>query len=233
MHPSAGTSIEEFELIAGKWKQTEKSVLALDIDGVLIHPSEELDGGRWDSRMRQDLGMDPASLHQAFFAKYWPEIITGQRDLKEDLATALSDIRARVSVEQVITYWFERDARADHTVAALVQEWRRETGGRSVAVSNQEKYRVAYLRDHVGLGQLVDCIFWSGDMGVTKTDPKFYVLATDKLGVEPSQIWFFDDDHRNVEMAAAAGWNAFQFVDVQHMRSALASDNQPSRSALH
>jgi putative hydrolase of the HAD superfamily len=218
-------------LTGRKWKQAENNVLALDIDGVLVHPSEELDGGRWDSRMSLDLGIDPDSLRQKFFVKYWPEIIVGQRDLKQDLAAVLPDIHPQVSAEQLMAYWFEHDARVDQAVAELVQEWRQETRGRSVAVSNQEKYRVAYLREYVGLSQLVDYIFWSGNMGVTKSDPEFYVSATNKLDVEPGQVWFFDDDIRNVEVAAAAGWNAHLFVNVQQMRVALASDMAPSKTS--
>lgn len=215
-----------------KWSQAEKSVLALDIDGVLVHPSEELGGGRWDSRMSLDLGIHPDSLRQKFFAKCWSEIVVGQRDLKRELAAVLPDIRPEVSAEQLMNYWFEHDACVDQAVAEIVQDWRKETRGRSVAVSNQEKYRMAYLNEYVGLSQLVDDIFWSGDMGITKSDPEFYVAATNKLNAEPGQVWFFDDDARNIEVAAAAGWNAHVFVNAQQMCAVLAADIASSEASL-
>ena len=211
------------KLSSRSWSRAEDNVLALDVDGVLVHSSEELGGGKWDSRLALDLGIDPESLREKFFAKYWSEIIVGQRDLKEDLAIVLPELHPQVNAEELVAYWFAHDACVDQSVAELVQEWRRETGGRSVAVTNQEKYRVAYLGDNVGLGNLVDCVLWSGEMGVTKSNPDFYAAAIKRMDVEPDRVWFFDDDIRNVEVAASAGWNAHLFVNVELMRVTLSA----------
>ena len=210
------------ELSSRDPKQRSDYVLAIDIDGVLVHPSEEFAGGAWDSHIAADLGIDPEALGKKFFARLWPEIVIGRRDLKESLAGILPELQPNIGVDEFIAYWFEHDSRVDEAVADILQEWRKKTGGRSVAVSNQEKYRVAYLRNDVGLNDLFDYILWSGDLGLTKSNPEFYSVAVDRLGVAPEYVWFFDDDIRNVELAAKAGWNAHLFVSVDEMRAILA-----------
>jgi putative hydrolase of the HAD superfamily len=198
-------------------------VLALDLDGVLVHPRADLTGG-WSSRLAADLGIDPGALGSRFFDTYWPEVIVGQRDLKEALAAVLPGLHPGVTADQLIEYWFSHDARLDQDVLAEAQDWKKRTGGRCIAATNQEQYRMAFLQAQTGLGDLFDGLFWSGDLGLTKADPGFFGRAAARLNIAADRIWFFDDDRRNVAMAASAGWRAFPFVSAVQLREVLEAD---------
>ena len=198
-------------------------ILALDLDGVLVHPSAGLDGA-WNTRLAADLGIDPAALGARFFGVHSPAVIVGRRDLKESLGQVLPGLHPAVTVEELTAYWFSRDARLDQEVAAELSSWKRRTGGQAIAASNQEKYRVAFLRAQLGLDELFSRIFWSGDLGMTKSDPGFFHAAAASMNADPDRIWFFDDDPQNIAVASAAGWRAFQFTGAAGMRKVLEAD---------
>jgi putative hydrolase of the HAD superfamily len=67
---------------------------------------------------------------------------------------------------------------------------------------------------HHGFEAITDVIVYSHEVGVAKPDPAIYAIATRKLGVEPHEVVFLDDDDSCVEGARAAGWHAVRHVDT-------------------
>ncbi|MBX7266896.1 HAD-IA family hydrolase [Micromonospora sp. Llam7] len=198
-------------------------VLALDVDGVVVHPHERFRGGPWDTDIQRDLGIDPRALGQHLFKPYWPEIIVGKRDLRETLDLVLPELNPDVTVDEFLGYWFTNDARLDAAVAAEIRAWRERTNGPCIAVTNQEKYRIAYLTEQVGLGELFDHVVWSGELGLTKSNLDFYLAAQATVGCDdPRRMWFFDDDQANVAVAGEAGWRAHFYAGFDEMRRQLA-----------
>jgi len=57
--------------------------------------------------------------------------------------------------------------------------------------------------------------------GVLKPDPAFYALASERFGLEPSQVLFFDDSEWNVRAAQAFGFDVHHFTDPAGVRPAL------------
>jgi putative hydrolase of the HAD superfamily len=57
--------------------------------------------------------------------------------------------------------------------------------------------------------ELFDAVLISGEVGARKPEPRIYLLATERLGVEPKECVFVDDLLQNVEGARAAGMEAF------------------------
>jgi len=198
-------------------------VLAIDVDGVLVHPNPDLGGGAWDSRIDQDLGIDPRELGSKFFRTYWSEVVVGRRDLRETLAAVMPSLNPSVSADEFISYWFANDGHLDELVAAELRKWRERPGAITAAVTNQEKMRVAHLRQRLGFDELFDHIVWSGDLGITKSSPEFYIRAQEIFGVKPHEIVFFDDDQPNVDLANAAGWRAFHFQSIATISDALST----------
>ncbi|MHA7987324.1 HAD family hydrolase [Rathayibacter sp. CAU 1779] len=47
--------------------------------------------------------------------------------------------------------------------------------------------------DAVGLGPEVDAVVASGDLGVAKPDPRIFLLASERLGVEPAEAVYVGD----------------------------------------
>lgn len=93
-------------------------------------------------------------------------------------------------------------------VAAL-----RERGVRTAILSNDPGGPGADRLRELGGGRFVDHVVLSGDVGVAKPDPRSYLLAAQRLGLEPAQCVFVDDLVVNVRAAAAAG-----MVGVHHDR---------------
>lgn len=197
-----------------------KTVLALDVDGVLVHP---LDGLRtWDARIADDLGIDPKLLSQLFFKRRWRPVVLGQKDLKAELAQFLAEVRSSVTAEEFVDYWFKHDGRVDEAVLAEASRWRGGAEDRAIiAVSNQEKYRVTYLWDVAGLGKLLEGGLWSCQLGLSKSDPEFYARANNDLVPHAHAIVFFDDEPKHVELASRAGWRSYVYRSADDFAAQL------------
>src|SRR5204862_2181724 len=127
-------------------------------------------------------------------------------------------------LEEFVAYWFEKDAAIDRTVLAEAWAWRKRTGGRCFAASNQEHHRVAYLRDTVGLSEHFDEIIYSAALGICKPDRVFFTNAQTRMGVTAAQsILFVDDRAANVDGARICGWGAMLYRGPDSLSRALAS----------
>src|SRR3546814_15982369 len=72
---------------------TEAAALMVDVDGVLV-TGRPRDGRPWATGLREDLGLDPAVLHRAFFAPHWHAVVTGRAPLRPALAAAATTRRS-------------------------------------------------------------------------------------------------------------------------------------------
>ena len=64
------------------------------------------------------------------------------------------------------------------------------------------------IYDHDLMDSLFDAVVISGDVGLHKPDPAIYLLACERLGVEPADAVFVDDLRENCEGAEAVGMAA-------------------------
>ncbi len=107
------------------------------------------------------------------------------------------------------------NARTDITTAMLSNtnesHWKRQHDGRGgFPAASRLKIRLA-----------------SHELGVAKPDPAIYRVATERFGVSPGEILFFDDLPDNIEAARNAGWQAkridYEGDTCAQMRAHLAS----------
>jgi putative hydrolase of the HAD superfamily len=70
----------------------------------------------------------------------------------------------------------------------------RERGYGVGIISNWDR-RLASLLNGMGLGELVDTIVCSADVGLRKPDPRIFELACERLGVSPSDAAHVGDHH--------------------------------------
>lgn len=59
----------------------------------------------------------------------------------------------------------------------------------------------------------VDCVVESSKVGVRKPEPRFYEIACEQLGIEPSEAVFLDDLGINLKPARAMGMTTIKVVD--------------------
>ena len=188
---------------------TSSPVLVLDIDGV-VSLAQPGSAQPWFATLQADWGFDHDEMARDFFqGGEFLQVLRGRLDLYVALHAYLETKGLADRLEQFVDYWFEKDAVIDGAVLTQADAWRRRTGGRCFAASNQEHHRIAYLRDTVGLGRHFDDLIYSAALGVCKPDRVFFTTAQARMGVQAAQsILFVDDAAANVDAARACGWRA-------------------------
>lgn len=184
--------------------------IMLDVDGVLIDGRPE-DGRNWSFSLHEDLGIEPSVLIEKFFMKSWADIVTGKRDLLPELSEVLAKIPVKVTVEELVKYWFEMDSRI---VDPVLRDCRaaRQNGVSVILATNQEHLRARYLMETLRLEKEVDGIIYSAQAGVRKPDAGFFEQAVRVSGLQPKDLLLVDDTPANVMAAAEAGWRSVQWT---------------------
>lgn len=193
--------------------------LLVDVDGVLVR-GRPADGKPWASGLEADLGLRPADLHAAFFARHWEEIVLGRAGLIDRLSEALREIAPHLTAEGLIAYWFEQDSRLDR---ALLDELAAErAAGREIHLAtNQEHLRADFLMRTLGLAPHVDGMHYSAALGCRKPDPAFFLAVAGRLGRPPGELLLIDDTPENLEGARAAGCRAVPWTGETSLAALL------------
>jgi len=194
--------------------------LMIDVDGVLVsgRPS---DGRHWATDLEADLGLSFAILQEAFFKRYWEDIVTGRADLRERMANTLPQIAPQLSAEQVLAYWFRQDSLLDHELLDYLAALRH--GGLPVYLAtNQEHERARYLMETLGLAAHVDGCHYSAAVGHGKPAPEFFDAVARKVGLPAGELLLVDDSEENVRAAIAAGWQAAHWTGRQRLSALMA-----------
>jgi epoxide hydrolase-like predicted phosphatase len=84
---------------------------------------------------------------------------------------------------------------------------------RTGIVSNSFVGATERERDRYAFQDLVDVIVYSHEAGCEKPDPRIYLIACDRLGVEPREAVFVDDIPEWVEAARRVGMHGIIFRD--------------------
>lgn len=181
--------------------------LVFDADGVIIVPPH-----RFMVYQKQELNLDPNSTRE-FFQGVFQDCLVGRADLKEAIAPFLPRWGWSRTVDDFLRLWFQVEHNINEPLVEAVQHLRQQ-GFRCVVATNQERYRLAYMRDEMGFGHLFDGLFGSADVGAVKPTLEFYERVTSRLSVDPGDIVFWDDSEGNVKGARAFGWRAEHFTDM-------------------
>ncbi|WP_068256443.1 HAD family hydrolase [Janibacter corallicola] len=176
-------------------------VLLWDCDGVLQH-------GRFDWRRRLDARVRPGFARRVFEAEL--PALRGERSLRDVLSQLLEEERREhgdpgVTLEDLLDLWEQFDV--DPEAVDLLREVR--AGGiRCLFATNQQDYRVEFMRRVGTYLDLVDGAYWSSRMGAMKPDRAFFEHIVADLGLPAHEIGFVDDVPANVEAARAVGIRA-------------------------
>jgi putative hydrolase of the HAD superfamily len=176
------------------------NVLVLDVDGVLCVPP-----GLHAARIERELGLTREHTREFFHGEF-RKCLVGDADLKEAIRPFLVEWRVRSSVDEFLDEWFATEHVIDERIIGLVGGLRR-SGIRCALATNQERYRLEYLRHQMGFAEHFDAIFGSAEIGVVKPEVRFFNHVAAAMQVAPSELMFFDDHQGNVDGARAAGWD--------------------------
>ena len=191
-----------------------------DLDGVL----RQFDPGH-PARVEAESGLPAGTLHRvAFDAVRIATALDGRvafDDWRDAVATALEQDHDVADGRTVADRFFAVEAGAvDHEVLALVRGVRRHV---RVGLLTNATSRLADELEVLRLGDEVDVVCNSWEMGVAKPDARAFTLAAERLGVTAGDCFFTDDRPENVAAARAVGMSAHHFDGVDGLRNALAS----------
>jgi HAD superfamily hydrolase (TIGR01509 family) len=79
----------------------------------------------------------------------------------------------------------------------------------------------AFVRELFPAGAVLNPMFWSADIGLSKAGPEAFAAVTARLGIDREAILFIDDSAANADRARAAGWDAIRFVSNDQLIEAL------------
>jgi epoxide hydrolase-like predicted phosphatase len=89
--------------------------------------------------------------------------------------------------------------------------------GHKVAVlSNTVKPHADY-QNKIGVYQIFDAVILSNEVGMKKPDPKIYKYLLNILNLKADEVFFVDDDIKNVEAAEKLGMHAILFLSAKQL----------------
>lgn len=170
--------------------------LLIDIDGVLV--KREMN---FSEKYAKEYGI-PLEQVVFFFKNDFQRCTVGKVDIKEVLPSYLERWGWGKSVEEFLEYWFSSECSLDESLMQELKALRKE-GIKIYLATDNEVCRLQYILDIIGLRDISDGVFASGNMGVKKEDEAFWRMVLETL--EGETILFVDDDPQNVEIAKQQG----------------------------
>ena len=185
-----------------------------DADGVICI------GAKFGVALEKEYGI-PAARLKAFFADSFFDCVTGRSDLKQRLTPVLPSFGWPSTVDAFLQFWFERENVLCPDALACVQTLR-QRGHRCYLGTNQEAYRVAYMRNAMGLERAFDTVFPSCEVGAAKPAPQYFEEVRRRIDCPRESLFLIDDSLRNVAAAKSCGWRALHYRGTADLTKILA-----------
>lgn len=197
-------------------------IVLFDADGVLTLPEEV-----FSVVYAQSHGLDPEPFEQ-LFKNNWKPIVTGKKDLKESIAENPELWQWQGNADDLLEYWFKTEDVRNEELIGLIQEMKNR-GVPCYLATEQEKYRGEYMKN-VMFKDLFDGYFVTAELGVSKTEPKFFEMIIDNLktkysDIEPKDITFFDDSQSKVDTAKSVGIDGHLFTGADQVKAFVATSS--------
>jgi len=175
--------------------------LIFDLDGVIITYKKN-----FAEAYATEFGVDVANIYY-FFANDYPDCAIGRSSLRDKIEKYIPAWEWQGDAESLIRYWFDSQSTVDTRLLDLIESARR-SGHECYVASDQDSTRSAYVRRLVDFDRAFDGYFFSCDVGATKAEGAFFEYVMDQLGCGPSDVYFWDDNPKNVATARQTGITA-------------------------
>ena len=117
----------------------------------------------------------------------------------------LSAMRKEIYDDMVADPQVLRDNQWPHTISFL--RVARETGCRTALATMSYRKEALHVLKSLDLEQYLDEVLTREDVAQPKPDPEIYLLAAEKLGVEPRDCLVIEDSPNGAQAGVAAGMN--------------------------
>jgi FMN phosphatase YigB (HAD superfamily) len=136
-----------------------------DADGVVIQSE------MFSHKYAQEFNLNTRELDN-FFKNDFQECLVGKSDLKIALKPWLKKWKWTKSVDEFIDYWFTSENNLNLELIRTIIELRKNKVI-CILATNQEKYRLEYMRKEMGFEKIFDKIYSSSIIGYKKPEIQF------------------------------------------------------------
>ncbi len=184
--------------------------IVLDADGVAIRSEP------FTVKLEKETGITKL---QPFFRGVFRECVVGNLELRDILPEYLEDWGWKEGVDGFLDFWFQAENKPDRKLLNEVGQLR-DQGAKLFLATNQERNRLAFMRDEMGFASLFHHCFASCEIGFRKPDLAFYeAIANDDRLKSCKRVVFFDDREENVDPARKMGWKGIVYRDIDDFLS--------------
>jgi putative hydrolase of the HAD superfamily len=176
-----------------------------------------IEGERFSSRFSREYNVPMEELNQ-FFDNEFKSCILGKADLTEVIKPYLKKWNYAGSIDDLLKYWFEKGYSLNAEIIDAINNLK--TAGKiCILATNQEKYRLSYMRKGMGLENIFDFIFCSSEIGLKKSQEGFFEKIMEKIPeIKKEEVLFFDDREENIVAAQKFGFNAKLYKNIEDLK---------------
>lgn len=180
------------------------TTVLMDADGVMIASAYlEL----------TSFGIDSAILQPFFNSQTFKNCLVGIEDLRDCLPSAIDEWAFPGTLDELLDYWFTSQNDPNKILEDAVATLRSNDVDVYLA-TNQEKYRLAYMREAMGYNNLFSGVFCSCEIGVMKPNVQFFEYILTELNIPGESVLYWDDSASHIEGAKQLNINAHLFKDT-------------------
>ena len=187
--------------------------ILFDCDEIIIKNHQP-----FSKRLERDFGV-PMEKILPFFKNEFLLCETGKTDLKQELAKYLPAWNWQGNIEDILKFWFEGEAEINTELIDWVGQLRQQ-GIKCYIHTNNEKYRVAFLWEHLGLNKYFDGMLASCDLGHLKPVQEFWKEIYDRLQKpDKTEVLVVDHEAKNVEGAKEFGYLGYEYNTLENFQT--------------
>lgn len=201
--------------------RTHMAKLIFDLDGVIITYNKN-----FAETYSAEFGVEVNKIYD-FFANDYHDCAIGRSALRDKIEKYVPLWGWPGDPDSLIRYWFDSQSTVDTGLLDLIASARR-SGHTCYVASDQDVTRSAHVRTLVDLDRAFDGSFFSYDIGATKTEAAFFERVLGELGSIPTDIYFWDDNPKNVATARRANMNAEVYTTYDDFRPAFSKKFAPT-----
>lgn len=195
---------------------TIKAVI-FDWGGVLEALPDATAFAEWETR----LGLPSGKLETILWGPMWEQVEQGATSVADYEAEVYRQcgFTSRAQLEDFYTGFYPQRLHQEVLTALRALRRRYRVGLLTNAFQGQDA-RIEQLTG-VHPAQLVDCYVNSSDVGLRKPMPAIFQLTLERLGVQPDEAIFIDDNPANIAAARAVGLHVIAFATPAQALAAL------------
>lgn len=191
--------------------------ILFDTDGVIVHSE------MWSHEYARRAEILSEEI-LPFFRGVFQDCVVGKADIRAVIEPFLKKWKWKGSVDAFLSEWFHYENHIDFKLIDIIQKLG-TSGIQCHIATNQEAYRLSFLKSEMRFSEYFDSVFCSCEIGFKKPQKEFYECILTKLGVsDPSKVLYFDDAPENIESAESLGISAILYRGFEDLEKALAKE---------